>query len=122
MFSEISHYEYLGHVNSFMQAGIHTTKTAICHLLLRLAVNKDVQEKLRHDIDNLTERKRDIKYEDFEHLPYLDNVIAGTYIVYRRFPVNFLYFCSSRKLKSPNAHGLNFSSLIVPFHLPHFWH
>lgn len=47
-------------------------------LLYELAVNSDVQQKLRDEIDEHHERYQgNIQYETLNHMKYLDMVISG---------------------------------------------
>lgn len=65
----------------FFFAGFETSSTFMCFLAHQLAVNEQVQEKLRHEIDSLTEDE--ISYEIINKMTYLDMVISETL---RKYP------------------------------------
>lgn len=60
----------------FFFAGFDTAATALSFMLLELAINPDIQEKLQKEIDvALTEGE--INYERIIKMEYLDQVISG---------------------------------------------
>ena len=64
----------------FFVAGFETSSTTLSFCLHELAVNPDIQDKLRDSI-KLTLKKYDgkITYESLQNMPYLDQVVDGMY-------------------------------------------
>ncbi|XP_051157202.1 cytochrome P450 9e2-like [Leptopilina boulardi] len=61
----------------FFLAGFDTTSTAMCFVAHELAMNPDVQDKLRNEIDTFTENREDkITYETLSKMKYLDMVVS----------------------------------------------
>lgn len=65
----------------FFLAGFETSSTAMSFSLYELAVNKDVQTKLREEIDEVLKR-HDSKftYEAIQEMKYLGQVLDGTFV------------------------------------------
>ncbi|XP_051166262.1 cytochrome P450 9e2-like [Leptopilina boulardi] len=66
----------------FFFAGFETSSTFMCFLAHELAVNEQIQEKLRNEIDNLT-ADNEISYDIVNKMTYLDMVISETL---RKYP------------------------------------
>lgn len=63
----------------FFIAGFETTSSTMSFLLLELAANPDIQEKVRQEITSTLERHEgDLNYDSIKDLPYLEMVISGT--------------------------------------------
>ncbi|XP_043480616.1 cytochrome P450 9e2-like [Leptopilina heterotoma] len=61
----------------FFLAGFDTTATAMCFVAHELAMNPEIQDKLRNEIDTFTEnREEKITYETISKMKYLDMVIS----------------------------------------------
>ncbi|XP_051157445.1 uncharacterized protein LOC127279250 [Leptopilina boulardi] len=61
----------------FFLAGFDTTSTAMCFIAHELAMNPEIQEKLREEIDTFTENiEEKITYETLSKMKYLDMVIS----------------------------------------------
>lgn len=58
----------------FFFAGFETSSTFMCFLAYELAINEEIQEKLRHEIDTLSEDE--ISYDSINKMIYLDMVIS----------------------------------------------
>lgn len=61
----------------FFAAGYETSSTTMLFILYELALNQDIQTKLRDDIENAMKKHGDLTYEMMMDVPYLDQVING---------------------------------------------
>ncbi|XP_051157198.1 cytochrome P450 9e2-like [Leptopilina boulardi] len=69
----------------FFLAGFSTSATAMGFVIHELAVNPEIQEKLREEIDHLTEQEGEISYDTLFKMKYLDMIISETL---RKYPPN----------------------------------
>lgn len=66
----------------FFVAGFDTVSSGMTTLLLELAMNPDIQEKLRQEIDEYYKNSNgNNEYETLSQLKYLDMVISGKIIL-----------------------------------------
>ncbi|XP_067009302.2 probable cytochrome P450 6a14 [Anabrus simplex] len=71
----------------FFFAGFETSSTAISFALYELAVNPDIQARLREEVDNtLEECDGKITYEAIQNMEYLDRVLSETLRKYPPIP------------------------------------
>jgi cytochrome P450 family 6 len=62
----------------FFVAGFETSSTTMTFCLYELAVNPDIQERLRAEIDTVLEKHDgSITYESISEMEYLDKVVNG---------------------------------------------
>jgi len=62
----------------FFLAGFETSSTTMTFCLYELAINPDIQEDLRNEIDTVLEKHDgNISYEAIQAMTYLDKVVAG---------------------------------------------
>ena len=62
----------------FFLAGFETSSTTMTFCLYELAINPDIQEVLRGEIDAVLEKHDgNISYEAIQEMTYLDKVVAG---------------------------------------------
>lgn len=61
----------------FFVAGYETSSTTILFALYELALNQDIQSKLRKEIQNAFKKHGDFTYEMIMDIPYLDQTIQG---------------------------------------------
>ena len=62
----------------FFLAGFETSSTTMTFCLYELALNPDIQEVLRNEIDTVLKKQSDnISYEAIQEMTYLDKVVAG---------------------------------------------
>lgn len=62
----------------FFGAGFETSSTALSFLMLELALNKEIQNKVRKEIKTLLAgNDGQMTYEMMKQMPYVDMVIAG---------------------------------------------
>jgi cytochrome P450 family 6 len=62
----------------FFLAGFETSSTTLSFCLHELAVNSQIQERLREEIDStLKKSEGKITYDGLQNMPYLDQVLDG---------------------------------------------
>lgn len=61
----------------FFLAGYETSSTTMLFTLYELALNPEIQTKVRQEIGNALQKHGDITYEMMMDIPYLDQVING---------------------------------------------
>ena len=62
----------------FFLAGFETSSTTMTFCLYELALNPDIQERVRDEIDTVLERYGgNITYESVFEMEYLDKVVSG---------------------------------------------
>ena len=62
----------------FFLAGFETSSTTMTFCLYELAINPDIQEVLRSEIDTVLEKHDgNITYEAIQEMTYLEKVVAG---------------------------------------------
>ncbi|THH09099.1 hypothetical protein EW145_g2244 [Phellinidium pouzarii] len=74
--------EILGQMNSFLFAGHETTTGAVSRILHQLALNPDVQSRLRDEVSAARKEHGDLEYDVLMGLPYLDAICRETLRVY----------------------------------------
>lgn len=75
---KLSENEVISQAFGFLMAGYETTATALTYATYELALNPDVQEKLRDEVNASLNSNGKIDYEVLCRLPYLDAVISET--------------------------------------------
>ncbi|KAG8175868.1 hypothetical protein JTE90_026994 [Oedothorax gibbosus] len=67
----------------FFLAGYDTTASTLSNVTYCLALNQEVQDKLRREIDTVIDQhKGELTYETIQEMKYLDNVISETLRLY----------------------------------------
>ena len=70
--------EMAAQVFVFFIGGFETSSTTMSFCLYELALNQDVQQRLRIEIDDVLNKHDDqITYEAIQEMQYLDNVVSG---------------------------------------------
>jgi cytochrome P450 family 6 len=76
----------------FFVAGFETSSTTMMFCLYELAINPDIQEVLRSEIDTVLEKHHgNISYEAILEMTYLDKVVAGMKLTVLYFLTYSLY-------------------------------
>lgn len=61
----------------FMLAGYDTTQSLLLYCAYALALNQEVQDKLRNEVGTLLENDGELTYETLNKMQYLDMVLNG---------------------------------------------
>lgn len=81
----------------FFTAGFETSSTTMLFTLYELAVNQDIQEKLRQEIQKSFEKHDEYSYEMMMDIPYLDQTIKGKNLKPDTFCYNLnVFLCLQR--------------------------
>lgn len=101
----------------FFAAGFETSSTTMAHALYEMALNPDIQDKLRNEMKEFHAKNNgNLKYEDIKEMKYLDKVFRETL---RKYPPGMLL---RRKCNSNYTfHGTKVSipagtSVIIPLY------
>ncbi|KAK9506050.1 hypothetical protein O3M35_008055 [Rhynocoris fuscipes] len=71
----------------FFAAGFETSSSVQANCLYELALNQDIQDKLRNEIDEVLKRYNgEISYQALQEMPYLEQVISETMRKYPTLP------------------------------------
>ncbi|XP_014261140.1 probable cytochrome P450 6a18 [Cimex lectularius] len=82
-YEDISMDEMIGHTFTFFFAGHDPTALTGALTLFELSRNPEIQKKLRSEIKNAVEERKDgLSYETINSIPYLSNVIQETTRMY----------------------------------------
>lgn len=77
-FSELTDSLIAAQAFVFFLAGFETSSTTMSNALYELALNQDVQKKLREEINTFcAKNNRELKYDDIKEMEYLDKVFKG---------------------------------------------
>ncbi|XP_076275225.1 cytochrome P450 9e2-like isoform X2 [Rhynchophorus ferrugineus] len=80
----LTNLDITAHAMIFFLAGFDTVSTAICNCCYELAINPDIQDKLRNEIKKtMKEHNEKLTYESTLRMKYLDMVITETL---RKYP------------------------------------
>lgn len=62
----------------FFLGGFDTTSVLMCYIMYELAINPDIQERLRREVDDTFEKcEGKLSYEALAKMSYLDMVVSG---------------------------------------------
>ncbi|KAF8150006.1 cytochrome P450 [Crassisporium funariophilum] len=100
---KLSEVELLGQVTSLTFAATDTTSGALSRIMHLLALNKDVQDKVRKEVRDAKKANggQDLDYDVLVALPYLDAVCRETLRMYP--PVSFLTRAARQDIVLPLA-------------------
>ncbi|KOC61107.1 Cytochrome P450 9e2 [Habropoda laboriosa] len=95
----------------FFLAGFDTSSTLMCYIVYELAVNPDIQEKLRKEVDRyMKDGNGEISYEALSKMEYMEMVTSETLRKYP--PIVFIDRLCAQKFELPPA-GPGYNSVIV---------
>ncbi|XP_076173802.1 cytochrome P450 9e2-like [Ptiloglossa arizonensis] len=95
----------------FFLAGFDTSSTLMCYIVHELAINPDIQEKLRKEVDRyMAEGNGEISYEALSKMEYMEMVTSEALRKYP--PVVFIDRLCAQKFELPSA-GPGYNSVIV---------
>ena len=72
----------------FILAGFDTTQTLLVFAVYELALNPDVQDKLRTELEESWRKSNGFNYETVNQLEYLDKVINGKLSTHSLFSID----------------------------------
>lgn len=75
------------HVMTFVLAGHETTATAMAWLIYNISQNPEVEQKLVEELNANLKGKENLTYDDFEKLPYFENVIKESLRLHPSAPI-----------------------------------
>ncbi|XP_035215013.1 cytochrome P450 3A19-like [Stegodyphus dumicola] len=79
----LSHDELVAQCVIFFLAGYETTASTLSFITYALALNQDVQDKLREEVDEAIKANNgELTYDAIQSMKYLDNVISETLRLY----------------------------------------
>ncbi|KAL6416843.1 hypothetical protein ACFW04_013125 [Cataglyphis niger] len=88
----------------FFLAGFDTSSTLMCFLAHELAVNRDIQDRVREEVQQHVDENNEISYESLSKITYMDMVINETLRKYP--PVVFTdRFCNKNYKLPPSQPG-----------------
>ncbi|GJQ70001.1 Cyp6g1 [Trypoxylus dichotomus] len=93
--------ELIGQATQFFLAGYETTSTTITFALYELSLNKEVQSKLRNEIDKSIENGEKFSYYTLKNVSYLHQVVLETLRKYP--PLPFLGRSCTNDYKIPGS-------------------
>lgn len=104
----------------FFLAGFDTSSTTMSFCLYELALNPDVQERLRVEVLAVLKRNNQkLTYDSVQEMPYLDQVVAETL---RKYPIlPHLLRRSTKEYQIPDSNLIlePGSKIIIPVHSIH---
>lgn len=66
----------------FFIAGFETSSTAMSHAMYELALNQDIQDKLRKEVNaSFAENNGKLSYDNVRSMDYLDKVFKGEFFI-----------------------------------------
>lgn len=71
--------ELLAQALLFFFAGFETVASALSFCLYELAMRPDIQLNIQQEVDATLERHGRLTYQMMQELPYVDNVLSGTF-------------------------------------------
>lgn len=78
----------------FFLAGFETSSTTAAFCLYELAINQDMQEKVRQEIFSKLGENDELSYESLHEMTYLHKVILGKVILLFLLFLIILYKCT----------------------------
>lgn len=77
----IADHELVAQASEFFFAGYETTSSTIMYAIYELSVNKEIQNKLRQEINANIENNDEFSYDTLKEMPYLHKVVSGNAII-----------------------------------------
>ena len=76
--SKLSAKELASQAFMFFGAGFETSASTISFCLYELALNRDIQDRLRNEIDTVLKKHGgSVTYEGVQEMKYMDKIISG---------------------------------------------
>ncbi|XP_020281147.1 probable cytochrome P450 6a14 [Pseudomyrmex gracilis] len=98
----------------FFIAGFETSSTTATFCLYELAVNQDVQNKLRQEIDEVLKKDGEVTYNSVNDMTYLHKVVTETLRKYPPVPILNRICTKATDLPTTNIHIPEGTSITIP--------
>ncbi|CAH1400040.1 unnamed protein product [Nezara viridula] len=95
----------------FLVAGFETSSSVQSFCLYELAINQDIQTRVKKEIDETIERHGGLTYQAVYEMEYLDMVISETMRKYPTLP--FLMRCCSKSITTPNGYKIEAGETVL---------
>lgn len=79
-FTDKTGHFYAAHVFGFFTGGFETSAATITNTLYELALNQNIQDKLREEIRNVYAEYGQLTYDNINSMSYLNAIFKGKYI------------------------------------------
>ncbi|XP_017044421.1 probable cytochrome P450 6a13 [Drosophila ficusphila] len=104
----------------FFLAGFDTSSTTMSFCLYELALNPDIQERLREEVLEVLDRNNQkLTYESVQEMPYLDQVVAETLRKYPILPHLLRRSTKEYLIPSSNLFLERGTKIMIPVHSIH---
>lgn len=87
-------------------AAYETSSTALTFCMYELAVNEDIQCKLRESIRTVL-TKNELNYKSLNEMTYLDQCVKGTFDFFENGLVHFKFYRIFAKVSTGDQHSKN---------------
>ncbi|KAK9506049.1 hypothetical protein O3M35_008055 [Rhynocoris fuscipes] len=105
---------------AFFAAGFETSSSVQANCLYELALNQDIQDKLRNEIDEVLKRYNgEISYQALQEMPYLEQVISETLRKYPTVPTVSRICDKNYQIPETNLVIDKGTSVVIPVYALH---
>ncbi|XP_020281100.1 probable cytochrome P450 6a13 [Pseudomyrmex gracilis] len=112
--SKLSMIEATAQAFVFFLAGFETSSTTATFCLYEIALNQDVQNKLRQEIDEVLKKHGEVTYNAVNDMTYLHKVVSETLRKYPPAPVLSRICTKAINLPTTNIHIPEGTSISIP--------